>query len=198
MGAAYYLRLSSAMYKRPPASLMARAVSYLSRREYSRAELARKLSQTPSSEHKSRASIIESDPSSERSFETQAENLLPPLTAQSLEEEIKRVLDVLEEQGLLSTERFAQSLAHRKASRFGVARIMQQLQPHDVQAEVMAEIKSQLKDSEHARAKAIWQKKFGSIPKGQLEMAKQVRFLTSRGFSTSLAIKVVHGAGMEE
>ena len=186
------------MYKRSAPSLMARAVSYLSRREYSRAELARKLIQTPSSEHKSRASIIESDYSSERSFETQKENLLSPLTAQSLEEEIKRVLDVLEERGMLSTERFAQSVAYRKASRFGVTRIMQQLQPHDVQAEVLAEIRSQLKDSEFARAKTIWQKKFGSIAKEQPEMAKQLRFLTSRGFSTSLALKVIRGEGREE
>ena len=186
------------MSKQSSSNLMARAVSYLSRREYSRAELARKLSQIPLSEHKSKVSILNRDRPPDSCVETQMENAPPvPSTAESLEQQINQVLDVLEEKGMLSTERFAQSLAYRKASRFGVTRIMQQLQVHDVQAEVLAEIKSQLKDSEFARAKAIWQKKFGSIPQEQQEMAKQVRFLTSRGFSTALALKVVRGAAME-
>ena len=46
--------------------------------------------------------------------------------------EVDAVLDALEKEGWLSTERFAQSLVHRRASRQGAARIVQELRQHGV------------------------------------------------------------------
>src|SRR5260364_113509 len=41
---------------------------------------------------------------------------------------------------------------------------------------------AQLRESELARARAVWQKKYGSAPKTPAERARQMRFLAMRGF----------------
>ena len=188
------------VYKRPVLSLMARAVGYLSRREYSRTELARKLNQAVLL--RSRNQTVGNPHPPVESFEMLADNTSVEESvqgaAESIEREIDRVLDVLEEKGLLSTERFAQSVAHRKASRLGAARIMQELRGHDVQPALLSEINSQLKASEFMRAQAIWRKKFAGLPTDRDAMAKQIRFLITRGFSTAVAMKVVHGRDADE
>mgnify|MGYP000975580650 CR=1 FL=1 len=47
-------------------------------------------------------------------------------------EQLDSLLDTLEAQGLLSIERFAESVVHRRAGRFGAARIRQELRQHDL------------------------------------------------------------------
>jgi len=53
-----------------------------------------------------------------------------------------------------------------------------------------------LKGSELARARAVWQKKFGQLASSSAERNKQARFLASRGFSGDVVRQVV--AGVEE
>jgi regulatory protein len=194
-------------YKRPEPSLMARAVGYLSRREYSRTELARKLAQAAAADRR-RNAAANVDASDDSGFETLQALAEPTANAvdkfatelaresnlAAIEQEITRVLDALEEKGMLSTERFAQSIARRKGARFGAARVMQELRGHDVAPEVLEQVNSNLKESEFARAQDVWRKKFGVIPADRDAAAKQVRFLMSRGFSTSVAMQVIRGA----
>jgi regulatory protein len=128
--------------------LMARAVGYLSRREHSRVELARKLANQGDSN-----------------------------------EQIDKILDTLEAKGLLSVERFAQSVVRRKSGRFGAARVLHELKSHGVATAQLDATKLELKDTEYARALAVWQKKFGHLPHGPGDFARQARFLSQRGFA---------------
>jgi regulatory protein len=144
--------------QRPKRSLKGRALGYLSRREYSRAELARKL--TP---------YIEEGDS------------------------IDALLDSLESEGWLSDSRFAESLLNRRASRMGAGRIVSELKRHSVGQELVEEVSAQLRETELARAQAVWRKKFGMLPETPSERAKQARFLATRGFSQGIIGKILKG-----
>ncbi|MEN2474591.1 recombination regulator RecX [Burkholderia sp. GS2Y] len=141
---------------KPPRSLKGRALGYLSRREYSRTELARKL-----------APYVGED------------------------ESVEPVLDALEKDGWLSDARFAESLVHRRASRVGVARIVSELKRHAVGDVLVEEVNAQLRETEWARAQAVWRKKFGALPQTPAERAKQARFLAARGFSSATIVKLL-------
>ncbi|MGF6608288.1 regulatory protein [Paraburkholderia sp. WSM4175] len=144
--------------QRPARSLKARALGYLSRREYSRAELARKL----------KPYVEETD-----SLDT--------------------VLDALQAENWLSDSRFAESLIHRRASRLGASRILSELKQHALNPALVEEASAQLRETELARAQAVWRKKFGQLPQTPAERAKQARFLASRGFSGATIGKILKG-----
>lgn len=99
-------------------------------------------------------------------------------------EDIPPLLDELEQQGLLSNERFAQSLVHRRAAGRGVRQVAQELRQHGLPPEVIESVQESLSATEPERAQAVWEKKFGILPASQKEYARQARFLASRGFST--------------
>ncbi|KWC45352.1 recombinase RecX [Burkholderia ubonensis] len=141
---------------KPARSLKGRALGYLSRREYSRAELARKLA---------------------------------PYAGE--DESVEPVLDALEQEGWLSDARFAESLVHRRASRVGAARIVNELKRHAVGDTLVEEVGAQLRETEWARAQAVWRKKFGALPHTPAERAKQARFLAARGFSSATIVKLL-------
>lgn len=145
--------------RKPELSLKGRALNYLSRREYSRAELRRKLL-------------------------SYSEDL----------DEIDRLLDALEREKWLSTDRFAESVVHRRAQRVGVSRIVGELKQHHVDPSTVAVLAEQLRETELTRARAVWQKKFGSVATTPEARARQVRFLAGRGFSHAVIGKIVRGA----
>lgn len=108
---------------------------------------------------------------------------------------MERVLDELEARGLLSAERFVESLLHRRAARFGTARLRQELQQHKLPADAVAQAVEALRGTELERARAVWQRRFGGEPAADAaERARQVRFLTARGFSSEVIRRVVRGA----
>ncbi|ALE55826.1 MULTISPECIES: recombination regulator RecX [Paraburkholderia] len=148
--------------QRPARSLKGRALGYLSRREYSRSELARKL----------KPFVEESD-----SLDT--------------------LLDTLEAENWLSDSRFAESLIHRRSSRLGASRIVGELKQHAVDRTLVDEASAQLRETELARAQAVWRKKFGQLPETAAERAKQARFLASRGFSGATIGKILKGIDEE-
>lgn len=98
-------------------------------------------------------------------------------------DDVEALLDFLEKNNWLSQERFAESLIHRKAARYGNKRVMAELQNHGVGGEALAELKAGLADTELARAKDVWRRKFGRVAADAGERAKQMRFLLQRGFS---------------
>ncbi|MBK5059361.1 recombination regulator RecX [Burkholderia sp. R-70199] len=144
--------------QRPARSLKGRALGYLSRREYSRAELARKL----------------------KPFVEETDSL-------------DAVLDALEAENWLSDSRFAESLIHRRSSRLGASRIVGELKQHAVDQTLVEEASAQLRETELARAQAVWRKKFGQLPETAADRAKQARFLASRGFSGATIGKILKG-----
>lgn len=110
--------------------------------------------------------------------------------------EVERVLDELETRGLLSAERFVESLLHRRAARFGTARLRQELQQHKLPADAVAQAVEALRGTELERARAVWQRRFGGEPAADAaERARQMRFLTARGFSSEVIRRVVRGGG---
>jgi regulatory protein len=110
--------------------------------------------------------------------------------------EVERVLDELEARGLLSAERFVESLLHRRAARFGTVRLRQELQQHKLPADAVAQAVETLRGTELERARAVWQRRFGGEPAADAaERARQMRFLTARGFSSEVIRRVVRGGG---
>ncbi len=130
--------------------LRARALAYLSRREYSRAELRRKLSR---------------------------ESVNP--------DQLDAALDHLERENFLSDARFAEQRIAQRSARFGTRRIIAELKQHVLDEAQLASLTAQLRDTELSRARAVWEKKFGSAPKTPAERAKQMRFLAMRGFDAN-------------
>ncbi|MCO5397324.1 recombination regulator RecX [Ralstonia soli] len=109
-------------------------------------------------------------------------------------EEVDALLDWLERENWLSNTRFAESVVHRRAGRYGTARLMQELKTHQLGEETLGEVKAQLQSSEASRAKALWEKRFGRPPTDLAERAKQVRYMMARGFSRSVVSRIISGA----
>lgn len=156
---------------KPRLSLKGRGLQILSQREHSRSELRRKLLVH------ARAAQAEDEP----------ESAPEPI------EEVEAVLDWLHANRYLSEERFVESRVHARASRFGNLRIRQELAQHGVA--LTPDAAQQLKDSEAARAREVWSRKFGQVAADAAERARQVRFLAGRGFSSEVIRRVVQGTG---
>lgn len=109
--------------------------------------------------------------------------------------EVDAVLDALEKEGWLSTERFAQSLVHRRASRQGAARIVQELRQRGVDDNQVAELRDQLRATEYDRALEVWKKRFNAKPDDRAVYAKQARFLASRGFAHDVIRRILGDGG---
>jgi len=149
--------------------LRARALQYLARREYSRAELRGKL--LPYAQ-------ANEDPS-------QPENL-------------DALLDDLTARGWLSDARAATQLLRAKRSRFGTQRIAHDLRQKGISEELVSAALPALKESELEAARSVWQKKFGALPLDAMEKARQARFLQSRGFALEVIFKVLRSPDVED
>jgi regulatory protein len=99
------------------------------------------------------------------------------------EQVLSDLLNELEAKRLLSNARFADALVNQRQSKFGLARLVYELEQHGLDPEIIQSQKQQLAQTEHTRALAVWTKRFGVPPSTGPEKAKQIRFLASRGFS---------------
>ena len=113
-------------------------------------------------------------------------------------EQLDALLDTLESQGLLSTERFADSVVNRRAGRFGAARIRQELRQHELPAELVAEHLSELDRTEYERARHVWARRFGTPPADVAERMRQARFLAARGFRAEVVRRVIGQRGDDD
>ena len=152
------------MREKPEVSLRARALQYLARREYSRAELRGKL-----------MPHVQADEDFEQ---------VSPVNLDAL-------LDDLAARGWLSDERAATQLVHAKRSRFGTQRITHELRQKGIAEELISAALPALKESELEAARSVWQRKFGALPQDAREKARQMRFLQSRGFSLDTIFRVL-------
>jgi len=115
--------------------------------------------------------------------------------------ELARVLDELAAKGLISEARVVETTLHARAGKLGAARVLGELRRKGVGDAALAEAAETLRDTELARARAVWRKKFGSQPPPVMSgglaaaavRAKQLRFLAARGFSGDIARQVVQG-----
>jgi regulatory protein len=113
-------------------------------------------------------------------------------------DDVDALLDFLEKNNWLSQERFAESLVHRKAGRYGNSRVLAELQNHGIGREAMAELKAGLLDTETARACEVWRRKFGSVAHDAAGRSKQMRFLLQRGFSQRAVRVAMQGQADDE
>ena len=107
--------------------------------------------------------------------------------------EIETVLDQLEAKGMLSDQRFATALARTRGERFGTTRIRQELRQHGIDPDLVRQATAALKQTEVERVRAVWRKKFGERPRDEAQRARQIRFLTARGFSADAILRVIKG-----
>lgn len=107
--------------------------------------------------------------------------------------EIAQVLDDFTQRGWLSEQRAAEQMVHARRSRYGMARIRRDLEAKGVDAEVVSTTLAALQDGELEAARAVWRRKFKTLPAGAAERAKQARFLLGRGFSSEVITKLLRG-----
>ena len=114
--------------------------------------------------------------------------------------EVESLLDELEAKGFISEQRAAESVAHRRAPRLGIARIRQELRAKGLSPELVQQTLAALQPSELARARQIWSRKFSAqATSGDAGgRARQIRFLLSRGFSADVVRRVVSGTEEDE
>ena len=113
-------------------------------------------------------------------------------------DDINAVLDWLTAQKFLSEERFAESLAHRRAARFGNARVLYELNSHGLDEGTVGAVKDELLADEDERAWSVWQKKFGRPADNAADAARQQRFLQQRGFSNASIRAVMRRAARQD
>jgi regulatory protein len=99
-------------------------------------------------------------------------------------EELDALLDDLARRSLLSDQRAAEQVVHTRQAKFGARRIAYDLRQRGVAADIAAPLLRTLRDTELAHARAVWMKRFrGERPADLATRAKQMRFLSGRGFS---------------
>ena len=112
--------------------------------------------------------------------------------------QVQAALDELQARGFLDEQRVVDSLLHRRAGRLGAGRIRQEVQAKGLDAELVAQAVTSLKASEIERARAVWLRKFGTLPANATEHARQARFLAARGFGGEVIRRVLGGSAEDE
>jgi regulatory protein len=111
-------------------------------------------------------------------------------------DDVSGVLDELERLGYLSDARFAQAVVAQKAGHFGKRAIVHALREKRVAPAAAHDALRALEGTDElAQATELWQRRFGVPPQDEREKARHVRFLLARGYSTSIALKVLRAAG---
>ena len=112
--------------------------------------------------------------------------------------QLRRVLDELQAKDFISDARFVESVMYRRASKLGAARIKHELQGKGVASDLVLDAVARLKTTELARAREVWERKFGGLPQSAAERGKQMRFLAARGFAGETIHRVLSGAPDQE
>lgn len=155
-----------------PKSLRQRALDYLGKREYSYFELAQKL----------------------KPYAEDAENNVDESTAT---EQIAAILDDFKKRGWLSDARFAEMLVHSRKSKFGSAKVANELREKGVADDLISEAVATVKVTELEHAREICRKKYKTSPASREDWARQARFLQSRGFGFDVIKQVLNSKNDE-
>ena len=179
---------------KPRLSLKARALQLLAQREHSRIELRRKLlahavQHAAASANAESFAEVAADASADSSAGPAFSRRLPPTA--DMQASVDSLLDWLAANGHLSEARFVEARVRTRAARLGNLRIRHELAQHGLQ---LAPDEAQaLKDSEFARARRVWTRKFEASPGDAASRARQARFLAARGFSPDVIRRLLRG-----
>jgi regulatory protein len=155
--------------QKPRRSLKSRALQLLAQRDQSRLELRRKLLRH----------IRDGDGDGAVDRDADA----------ATAKQVEALLDWLEANRFLLSDRFVESRVHAREARFGNLRIKSELAQHDLA--LSPELASRLAETELARASAVRERRFAAPPRGAAERAAQSRFLVARGFSSELVHRLM-------
>ena len=203
-------------------SLKMQAIGYLSRREHSRQELRQKLLASLRQREREASALRAASEAASRelaqALSAQASNGIddafapavaavaagagakPGLpdaeSAASLEQRdpeaaVDQLLDWLVANKYLSETRFVESRVNARSRKQGALLIKLELARHGLVLE--PEQAATLRETEFARAQALWQRKFGELASDARLRAKQARFLAARGFAADVVRRVVGG-----
>ena len=104
---------------------------------------------------------------------------------------VDELLDWLVANKYLSETRFVESRVNARSRKQGTLLIKLELSRHGLALE--PEQAATLRETEFARAQALWQRKFGELAPDARLRAKQARFLAARGFAADVVRRVVGG-----
>jgi regulatory protein len=104
---------------------------------------------------------------------------------------VDELLDWLVANKYLSEPRFVESRVNARSRKQGTLLIKLELSRHGLTLE--PEQAAELRETEFARAQALWQRKFGELAPDAQARAKQARFLAARGFAASVVRRIVGG-----
>jgi regulatory protein len=170
-------------------SLKGQGVQLLSQRDHSRVELRRKLLKHARKAQELSKEQLPLQPQADGAVSASSASAVAEALADDPAEQVEQVLDWLQKQRYLDEARFVESRTHARAQRFGNQRIRLELAQHGLS--LSAETAQHLRDTELARAKDVWLRKFGGSAPDAAGRARQMRFLAARGFSGEVIQRVV-------
>jgi len=190
------------------------AIAFLSRREHSRQELRAKLLDSLRKQAREDAALAAAANKTAQSltgaFNEPPSNgiddaFAPPATVSDQpaagqgdalahadpEAAVDGLLDWLEANKYLSDARFVESRVNARSHKQGTMLIKAELSRHGLA--MAPEQAATLRETEFARALALWQRRFGAVAPDARLRAKQARFLAARGFAADVVRRVVGG-----
>jgi len=150
--------------EKPDAALLRAAVALLARRDFARAELARRLLRKANGADTGDAGAARA---------------------------VERVLDFVQARGLLSEARFIDEFVRARSRRFGPVRLRHELLQRGIGEDLIEAAIRKHQGDEFAIACALCQQRFKSSPADARERARQSRFLAARGFSHHVIRRVL-------
>ncbi len=109
-------------------------------------------------------------------------------------DEIRIILDELVTKKYLSEERYITNYLLHSQAKFGLRKIKYELSEKISNLDLIDVILAQNPVDEFAAALSLWQRKFnGIVAQEQKEIARQVRYLQSKGFGFAIISKIVRG-----
>ncbi len=199
---------------KPRLSLKMQAIGFLSRREHSRQELRAKLLDSLRKHAREDAALHAAAGKAAMALAervsngiddafvpardattataTASTNDAPELT--DPEATIEQLLDWLTANKYLDETRFVESRVNARSRKQGTLRIKLELSRHGLALD--PEQAAVLRETEFARAQALWQRKFGEVAGDARERGRQARFLAARGFAADVVRRIV--GGLEE
>jgi regulatory protein len=186
------------------------AIAFLSRREHSRQELRAKLLDSVRKQARHEAALAAAADKAAQASNPPPSNgiddaFAPPAAASNHpsvercdplahadpEAAVDGLLDWLEANKYLSEARFVESRVNARSHKQGTMLIKAELSRHGLA--LAPEQAATLRETEFARARALWERRFGAVAPDARLRAKQARFLAARGFAADVVRRVVGG-----
>ena len=107
--------------------------------------------------------------------------------------DVDTLLNDFEEKGWLDERRYIDIFLRAKRCRYGNLKLIRELEVRGISRDLIEEVRPGIQSGELDAAQGVWQKRFGVQPKNSTELAKQIRFMQSRGFEQEVIKSVVNG-----